>query len=133
MKESGKRIYHIQPFQTIIGELEPTKKSGVKNNRVLRLSIKINDSIKTNSVFSRSIESQIFEGDLTIEKCLLLNEEDGVLEIFVNEFSEKTWLLCSKDGVVFEDNFLNLLPGKHFVRFRYENAPEVGHFRIYRK
>lgn len=133
VKESGKRIYHIQPFQTIIEELQPTKKSGVKNNRVLRLSIKINDSIETNSVFSRSIESQIFEGDLTIEKCLLLNEEDGVLEILVNEFSEKTWLLCSKDGVIFEDNFLDLLPGKHLIRFRYENAPEVGHFRIYRK
>jgi beta-mannosidase len=132
IKESGSRCYTIPPLHSISEELIPLKKSGVKSNRVLKLYHNSKVPEQKTNVYLRDNALSIITGNVTLENCLLLNDSEGILEIRVDEFSEKTWLKCKVEGVRLKENFIELLPGKFAIPFHYEAPPELKDFHIHR-
>lgn len=60
-------------------------------------------------------------------------KNEGLLEITTQEFHEKTWIYSIIPGVRLENNFLDLLPGKHIIRFTYEIKPKAEDFQFLSK
>ena len=110
----------------------PSKKSGLKKDRVLRISYGSVVPEQRAAVYVRKMNPEIIAGNVSISRVEFTNDSEGYLELEVAEFSEKTWVQCDLQGVQLINNFEDLLPGKHRVSFRYIKAPDLKDFHIYR-
>ena len=50
------------------------------------------------------------------------------IKIINKTFLADFWLYSSKLGVKFERNFLNLLPGTHYIKIQFEKEPQLADF-----
>jgi hypothetical protein len=64
---------------------------------------------------------------LTLEKVDVVNKT-AEIKIVNKTFLADFWLYTNKLGVKFERNFLNLLPGTHFIKIYFENEPQLANF-----
>lgn len=57
----------------------------------------------------------------------------GSITVSNDVFCADFWLYTLNQGIEFEENFKNLLPGKHVITFKFQKAPKANEFQfIYR-
>jgi beta-mannosidase len=52
----------------------------------------------------------------------------GIIEINTTQFLADFWLYSNREGVRFDKNFLQLLPGRHAIKISFEKIPELSDF-----
>ncbi|MFZ9028221.1 MAG: glycosyl hydrolase 2 galactose-binding domain-containing protein [Crocinitomicaceae bacterium] len=131
VKEVGLIRESVVPFNSATIELIPLKRSGLKKDRVLRITYSTGVPEMLVAVYVRKMNPGIIEGHVSISEVEYTNDSEGIIELEVADFSEKTWVQCELEDVQFIKNFENLLPGKHRFPFRYTTIPELKDFHIY--
>jgi beta-mannosidase len=56
------------------------------------------------------------------------NDNTAIIEIRNQKFLNDFWIYSTKKGILFEDNFLILLPGTHEVNIKFEEIPDLNDF-----
>ena len=52
----------------------------------------------------------------------------AILQIENTAFVQNFWIFSSKQNIRFENNFIDLLPGKHAIQINFDHVPEVSEF-----
>jgi len=97
-----------------------------KANDVL-IRVTLNNNYSRDFVVSKKKSFPINPVIMTLEKVDIVNKT-AEIKIVNKTFLADFWLYTNKLGVKFERNFLNLLPGTHFIKIYFENEPQLANF-----
>lgn len=101
--------------------VEPLNKKKEQFNHVIRFDWKTANGIAKSRTFS-AISSPYKKAEKADVTLRFIGKDstgtDGVIEIETRRFVRNFWVFSSKIGVEFEENFLDLLPGKHQIRVK---------------
>jgi len=78
-------------------------------------------------------QQKSFQGNVKALVTIKLNDIDSinktaVIEIDNDKFLADFWLYTNREGVRFDQNFIHLLPGKHFFSITFESLPLLEDF-----
>jgi len=78
-------------------------------------------------------QQKSFQGNVKALVTIKLNDIDSVnktavIEIKNDKFLADFWLYSNREGVRFDQNFIHLLPGKHFFTITFESLPLLEDF-----
>jgi len=78
-------------------------------------------------------QQKSFQGNVKALVTLKLNDIDtinktAVIEIDNDKFLADFWLYSNQEGVRFDKNFIQLLPGKHFYTIKFDSLPILTDF-----
>jgi beta-mannosidase len=79
-------------------------------------------------------QQKSFQGNAKALVTIKLNEIDtinktAVIEINNDKFLADFWLYSNLEGVRFDQNFIHLVPGKHFITIKFESLPLLEDFQ----
>ena len=97
-----------------------------KANDVL-IRVTLNNNYSRDFVVSKKKSFPINPVIMTLEKVDIVNKT-AEIKIVNKTFLADFWLYSNKLGIKFERNFLNLLPGTHFIKIYFENEPQLANF-----
>ena len=74
-------------------------------------------------------ESDQIEPDVKL-KLKHLNEKNSTAQLILktNHFLPYCWIYSNKGGLLFDKNFIHLLPGKHVFNLTFKELPEQNDF-----
>jgi beta-mannosidase len=67
--------------------------------------------------------------ELTI-KSINVFTKTAVLELKTVGFLSNFWVQSNQQGVLFDQNFMNYLPGTHLIHISFEHLPEISNFSL---
>ena len=78
-------------------------------------------------------QQKSFQGNVKALVTIKLNDIDtinktAVMEIDNDKFLADFWLYSNQEGVRFDKNFIQLLPGKHFYTIKFDSLPILTDF-----
>ena len=78
-------------------------------------------------------QQKSFQGNVKALVTIKLNDIDtinktAIIEINNDKFLADFWLYSNQEGVRFDKNFIQLLPGKHFYTIKFDSLPILTDF-----
>ena len=78
-------------------------------------------------------QQKSFQGNVKALIAIKLNDIDtinrtAVIEVDNDKFLADFWLYSKDLGVHLDNNFIHLLPGKHFIKINFQNTPIIADF-----